>query len=57
MSRNFIAFARYLPQTMLRSGVFAIFIITIAAAEAVGLAIVPALIATSRRSMWKLQST
>ena len=38
---NFIAFARYLPQTMLQGQVFVIFIITIAAAEAaVGLAIV-----------------
>ena len=41
VSLNFIAFARYLPQTMLQGQVFAIFIITIAAAEAaVGLAIV-----------------
>ena len=40
VSLNFIAFARYLPQTMLQGQVFAIFIITIAAAEAaVGLAI------------------
>jgi len=34
VSLNFIAFARYLPQTMLQGQVFAIFIITIAAAEA-----------------------
>ena len=41
VSLNFIAFARYLPQTLLQGQVFAIFIITIAAAEAaVGLAIV-----------------
>ncbi len=41
VSLNFIAFARYLPQPMLQGQVFAIFIITIAAAEAaVGLAIV-----------------
>ena len=41
VSLNFIAFARYLPQTMLQGQVFAIFIITIAAAEAaVGLAII-----------------
>mgnify|MGYP001765688825 FL=1 len=38
---NFIAFARYLPHTMLQGQVFTIFIIAIAAAEAaVGLAIV-----------------
>ena len=38
---NFIAFARYLPQTLLQGQVFAIFVITVAAAEAaVGLAIV-----------------
>ena len=38
---NFIAFARYLPQGMLQGQIFAIFVITIAAAEAaVGLAIV-----------------
>jgi len=38
---NFIALARYLPQTMLQGQVFAIFVITVAAAEAaVGLAIV-----------------
>jgi len=41
VSLNFIGFARYLPQTMLQEQVCAIFIITIAAAEAaVGLAIV-----------------
>ena len=38
---NFIAFARYQPQTLLQGQVFAIFVITVAAAEAaVGLAIV-----------------
>ncbi|MFI5338502.1 MAG: NADH-quinone oxidoreductase subunit NuoK [Candidatus Methylomirabilales bacterium] len=38
---NFIAFARYLPRTLLQGQVFAIFVITVAAAEAaVGLAIV-----------------
>ncbi len=38
---NFIAFALYLPQTMLQGQVFAIFVITVAVAEAaVGLAIV-----------------
>ena len=38
---NFIALARYLPQTALTGQVFAIFVITVAAAEAaVGLAIV-----------------
>ena len=38
---NFIAFARYHPQTLLQGQVFAIFVITVAAAEAaVGLAIV-----------------
>ena len=38
---NFIAFARYLPQTLLQGQIFAIFVITVAAAEAaVGLAIV-----------------
>jgi NADH:ubiquinone oxidoreductase subunit K len=38
---NFIALARYLPQTMLQGQVFAIFVIAVAAAEAaVGLAIV-----------------
>lgn len=38
---NFVAFSRYLPQTLLRGQVFAIFVITVAAAEAaVGLAIV-----------------
>ncbi len=38
---NFIALARYLPQTLLQGQVFAVFVITVAAAEAaVGLAIV-----------------
>jgi NADH:ubiquinone oxidoreductase subunit K len=38
---NFIALARYLPQTQLQGQVFAIFVIVVAAAEAaVGLAIV-----------------
>jgi NADH:ubiquinone oxidoreductase subunit K len=38
---NFIALARYLPQTQLQGQVFAIFVIAVAAAEAaVGLAIV-----------------
>ena len=38
---NFVAFSRYLPQTMLQGQIFAIFVITVAAAEAaVGLAIV-----------------
>ena len=38
---NFIAFARYLPSSLLQGQVFAIFVITVAAAEAaVGLAIV-----------------
>jgi NADH:ubiquinone oxidoreductase subunit K len=38
---NFIAFARYLPHTLLQGQIFAIFVITVAAAEAaVGLAIV-----------------
>ena len=38
---NFIAFARYLPQPLLQGQIFAIFVITVAAAEAaVGLAIV-----------------
>jgi NADH:ubiquinone oxidoreductase subunit K len=38
---NFIAFARYLPQVLLQGQIFAIFVITVAAAEAaVGLAIV-----------------
>ena len=38
---NFIAFARYQPQTLLQGQVFAIFVIAVAAAEAaVGLAII-----------------
>jgi NADH:ubiquinone oxidoreductase subunit K len=38
---TFVAFARYLPQTQLQGQVFAVFVITVAAAEAaVGLAIV-----------------
>jgi len=38
---NFIALARYLPQTLLQGQVFALFVIAVAAAEAaVGLAIV-----------------
>ena len=38
---SFVAFSRYLPQQMLQGQIFAIFIITVAAAEAaVGLAIV-----------------
>ncbi|MGH7411726.1 MAG: NADH-quinone oxidoreductase subunit NuoK [Candidatus Methylomirabilis sp.] len=38
---KFVAFSRYLPQTMLQGQIFAIFVITVAAAEAaVGLAIV-----------------
>lgn len=38
---SFVAFSRYLPESALRGQVFAIFVITVAAAEAaVGLAIV-----------------
>lgn len=38
---NFVAFSRYLPQPLLQGQIFAIFVITVAAAEAtVGLAIV-----------------
>jgi len=38
---TFVAFARYLPQTQLQGQAFAVFVITVAAAEAaVGLAIV-----------------
>jgi len=38
---SFVAFSRYLPQQMLQGQIFAIFIITVAAAEAaVGLAII-----------------
>lgn len=41
---NFIALARYLPQTLLQGQVFALFVIAVAAAEAaVGLAIVIAI--------------
>jgi len=48
---NFIAFARYLPQTLLQGQVFAIFVITVAAAEAaVGLASVITL-ARNRESL------
>ena len=40
---NFIAFARYLPQTLLQGQVFAIFVITVAAGEAaIGLGIIVA---------------
>ncbi|CBE69780.1 MAG TPA: NADH-quinone oxidoreductase subunit NuoK [Patescibacteria group bacterium] len=38
---NFVAFSRYLPQALMQGQIFAIFVITVAAAEAaVGLAIV-----------------
>jgi NADH-quinone oxidoreductase subunit K len=38
---NFVVFSRYLPQPLLQGQIFAIFVITVAAAEAaVGLAIV-----------------